>query len=221
MTNPIRPTIKTEILPIILILGAVVSSFYFYANFPEQVPTHWNLEGVVDDYSSKAFTAFFFPILVILAHGLFLVLPIIDPKKDRYNEFRKVYHIFKNLIIAFLVIIYFIVGLNGLGYNISVSLWMPVLIGLLFIVMGNYMAKIKPNWFIGIRTPWTLSSEEVWNKTHRFGGKMFILGGILMILQPFLPVNFRTTIFIITLVIVLAGTTGYSLVAYLQEKKGS
>lgn len=221
MSNPIKPTIKTEILPLVLILISLAASFYFYANFPDQVPTHWNFAGEVDSYSSKAFTAFFFPVLAVLMYFLFLVFPSIDPKKDRYNEFRKVYHIFKSLILAFLVIIYFIVGLNGLGYNISVSLWMPALIGLLFIVMGSYMAKIKPNWFMGIRTPWTLSSEEVWNKTHRFGGKMFILGGILMILQPFLPVSFRTTIFIITLVIVLAGTTGYSLIAYLREKKGS
>jgi len=118
-----------------------------------------------------------------------------------------------------MALIYFIVGFSGLGYNISVSLWMPVLIGLLFIVMGNYLSKIKPNWFMGIRTPWTLSSEEVWNKTHRFGGKIFILGGLLMILEPLLPTNFQLAVFIITMVIILAGTVGYSLIAYLQEKK--
>ncbi|PIR13762.1 hypothetical protein COV49_01035 [Candidatus Falkowbacteria bacterium CG11_big_fil_rev_8_21_14_0_20_39_10] len=217
--NPIKPTIKTELPPIILILVTFLSSFYFYARFPEQVPTHWNMAGQVDDYSPRAFAAFFFPALALFMYILFLILPHLDPRKERYAQFKRIYHIFKTLIVAMMALIYFIVGFSGLGYNISVSLWMPVLIGLLFIVMGNYLSKIKPNWFMGIRTPWTLSSEEVWNKTHRFGGKIFILGGLLMILEPLLPTNFQLAVFIITMVIILAGTVGYSLIAYLQEKK--
>lgn len=219
--NPIRPTLKTELLPVILILLAAVSSFYFYANFPEQVPTHWNLAGQVDGYSPRGLAAFFFPALALFMYVLFLALPYLDPKKERYNQFKKIYHIFKTLIVAMMVIIYFIVGFSGLGYNISVSLWMPVLIGLLFVIMGNYLSKIKPNWFIGIRTPWTLSSEENWNKTHRLGGKVFILGGVLMILQSLAPVKFRLALFIITLTMILAGTVGYSLFLYLLEKKKS
>ncbi|MFH1583086.1 MAG: SdpI family protein, partial [Candidatus Falkowbacteria bacterium] len=82
-----------------------------------------------------------------------------------------------------------------------------------------YMGKIKMNWFMGIRTPWTLSSEEVWNKTHRFGGKMFILAGLLMVAEIFLPTGWKLPVFIIMMVTLLAGTVGYSYFAYLKEKK--
>jgi len=217
--NPVKPTIKTEILPILLVVLAIIASFYFYANFPEQVPIHWNVAGEVDNYGSKAIGAFLFPGIILGMYLLFLILPFIDPKKDRYKEFSKVYHIFKNIIILFMIAIYFISSSNSLGYSISIELWIPILVGLLFIIMGSYMPKIKPNWFIGIRTPWTLSSEEVWNKTHRFGGKIFVVGGLLMAPMGFLPVTWRLPLFFIIIALIILGTVVYSYLAYLQDKK--
>ena len=219
MPNPIKPTLKTEILPILLLVMAAAASFYFYANFPERVPIHWNMAGEVDSYGSRATGAFLFPGILVGMYLLFLIIPYIDPKKARYIQFRKVYHIFKAFMIFFLAAIYFIASLNALGYNIPVGLWVPMMVGLLFIVIGNYMGKIKSNWFMGIRTPWTLSSEEVWNKTHRFGGKVFIFGGILMILMYFLPLNCRLPLFIIIITIILLGTVGYSYMLYRREEK--
>ncbi len=218
MSNPITPTFKTEIWPIILIIIAITASFYFYAHFPEQVPIHWNMAGEVDNFGSRTTAAFLFPAIIFGMYLLFLLLPYIDPKKERYAQFRKIYHVFKTFIIFFMVAIYFITSLNALGYKIPVGLWTPVLVGLLFIIIGNYMSKIKSNWFIGIRTPWTLSSEEVWNKTHRLGGKVFILGGALMMLMYFLPVKLRLPLFIIIIVIILLGTTGYSYWLFRKEK---
>ncbi|MFA6306542.1 MAG: SdpI family protein [Patescibacteria group bacterium] len=219
MANPIKPTIKTEFIPLLLIILALASSVYFYNNLPERVAIHWNFAGEVDGYGSGQTQAVVFPSMIIGMYVLFLLIPYLDPKKERYEQFSKIYHIFKSLIIALIVVIYFVVGLNGLGYNLPVGVITPGLIGLLFIVIGNYMAKIKRNWFMGIRTPWTMSSEEVWNKTHRFGGKMFILAGLLMIAEIFLPVSWKLPIFIIMMVILLAGTVGYSYLVYLQEKK--
>ncbi|MFH1822383.1 MAG: SdpI family protein [Patescibacteria group bacterium] len=217
--NPIKPTLKTEILPLIFIILAAISSFYFYAHFPERVPIHWNFAGEVDNYGSRATGAFLFPAIMIGMYFLFLLLPYLDPKKDRYQQFRKVYHFFKAYLIFFMLAMYFITGFNALGYNIPVGLWVPVLVGLLFIIIGNYLGKIKPNWFIGIRTPWTLSSEEVWNKTHRFGGKIFILGGIIMIAIPFVPTYLVSWVFMVDIVLILVGTIGYSYILYLREKK--
>jgi len=219
MSNPIKPTIKTEIWPILLVLLASISSFYFYANFPEQVPIHWNYAGEVDNWGSRQVGAFLFPGIMIGTYLLFLFLPFADPRRERYNQFRKVYHVFKIIIILFMVAIYFISSLNTLGYNVSVNKLMPLLVGLLFIIIGNYMAKIKPNWFMGIRTPWTMSSEENWTKTHRVGGKIFIFGGILMAITGFLPVEFRLPVFIATIIIILFGTVGYSLGLYLSKNK--
>ena len=219
MSNPIKPTFKTEILPIILVLLAGLSSFYFYLHFPEQVPIHWNIKGEVDNYGSRTTGAFLFPAIILGMYLLFLALPYIDPKKRRYEQFRRVYHVFKTIIVFFMVVIYFIASLNALGYRIPVGLWVPVSVGLLFFIIGNYMGKIKSNWFVGIRTPWTLSSEEVWNKTHRFGGKVFILGGVLMTLMYFLPVKLQLPLFIFIIVIILVGTVGYSYILYKNEEK--
>jgi len=219
MANPIRPTIKTEIFPLLLIILTFVSAVYFYNNLPERVAVHWNFQGVVDGYGSGKAHAFALPLVVAGMYFSFLLLPYLDPKKERYEQFSKVYHIFKAMIIAIMVIIYFVTGLNGLGYNLPVGIITPVLVGLLFVVLGNYMAKIKMNWFMGIRTPWTLSNEEVWNKTHRFGGKMFILAGLLMVAEIFLPDSWKLPIFIIMMIILLAGTVGCSYLVYLQEKK--
>jgi len=187
MSSPIKPTFKTEIIPIGLILIAFVASFYFYANFPDQVPTHWNFQGTADNYSNKTFGAFFFPWLILAMYVMFIIFPNLDPKKDRYQQFTKVYHLFKNTLILVMVSIYFISSLIGMGYNLPISILIPGIIGLLFIILGNYMGKIKRNWFMGIRTPWTLSNEEVWNKTHRLGGKIFIAMGVIMLAGSFIP----------------------------------
>jgi uncharacterized membrane protein len=217
MSNPIKPTFKTELLPALLVLAAVISSFYFYSHFPEQVPIHWNVKGEVDNYGSRAFGAFFFPGIIIGMYFLFLAIPYLDPKKDRYQQFRKVYHIFKTILVGFMVVIYFLSSLSSLGYQIPINVWMPILVGILFIILGNYMAKIKPNWFMGIRTPWTLSSEEVWNKTHRLGGKAFIAGGLIMAVLGFTPASFFMPLFITLMVIVVIVPIIYSFIIFKKE----
>jgi len=221
MSNPIKPTIKTEFFPLAILVLTAAAAIFFFNNLPERVATHWNFAGQVDAYGSGRAQAIAIPIMAAGMYLLFLLLPYLDPKKERYEQFSKVYHIFKNMILALLIIIYFVVGLNGLGYNLPVGVIIPVLIGLLFIIIGNYLGKIKRNWFMGIRTPWTMSSEEVWNKTHRFGGKMFILAGLLMMLETVLPNSFKLPIFIIMMIALLFGTIGYSYIVYLQEKKNT
>lgn len=219
MSNPIKPTIKSEAVALIIIFLAILLGVYFYFNLPELVITHWNFAGQADAWGSGKFQSIFFPLLIIAMYLLFLFMPYLDPKKERYEQFIKVYHIFKNIILGLFLIIFLTVGLNNLGYNLPVDIVIPAMIGLLFIVTGNYLGKIKPNWFMGIRTPWTLSSEEVWNKTHRFGGKMFILAGLLMILEAFLPLSWKLPVFIAMIAVLLLGTIGYSYVVYLKEKR--
>ncbi len=220
MSNPVKPTFKTEIVPLVVMAAAIVASFYFYARFPERVPIHWNAAGEPNGWGSRATGAFLFPAIILGMYLLFWAIPYVDPKKDRYLQFRKVYHIFKGFLVVFMALLYFITGLYALGVNLPVSFWVPGMVGLLFIVLGNYMGKIKPNWFMGIRTPWTLSSEEVWNKTHRFGGKIFMLGGLIFLLMYWLPVSWRQPLFIADIILILAGTVGYSYWAFVQEKRG-
>ena len=219
MSSPIKPTIKSEIIPILLLIISAVASVYFYSRFPEQVPIHWNFEGQVDNWGSRFTGAALIPLVTLGIYLLFLVIPYLDSRKERYSQFRKVYHFFKAYFVFFMTAIFLITGFNVLGANLPISFWVPFLVGVLFILIGNYMGKIKMNWFMGIRTPWTLSSEEVWNKTHRFGGKVFILGGILMIPMYFIPVSLRMPLFFAIIILIVIGTIGYSYFLYRSEQK--
>ena len=159
------------------------------------------------------------PMIAVGMYVLFLVLPLIDPKKEKYQQFFKVYLMFRTLILLMMFGIYLIASLNTLGYNVRVEVWIPVAIGLLFLIMGNYMGKLKANWFMGIRTPWTLSSDEVWNKTHRLGGKMFMILGVLLMITPLLPYsNIFLTVVMPVLIVGLVPVV-YSFVLYKKIKK--
>ena len=210
-------SIKKEIIPIIILILSVVISIYFYKNFPERVATHWNFSGQVDGYSGRAFGAFMFPVMLIFIYFLLLIAPSLDPKKERYAEFEKVYRIFR---VAFLIImfgIFLATGLYNLNYKINIGVVIPIFVGALMMLIGNYMGKIKKNYFFGIRTPWTLSSETVWNKTHRVGGYAFILFGILIMVSPLLNETLGTVAFIVGILIMTVGTFGCSYIFYRQE----
>jgi len=201
---------KYEWIALATILIAIAASPYFYQHFPEQVATHWNFQGQPDGYSGRAFAAFFFPALILGIYLLITLIPLIDPRKDRYKDFSRPYNNIRLSIVFFFVAVYALASLNGIGYNLPVQIIMPVGVGLLFIILGNIMPKMRRNWFVGIRTPWTLSSETVWNKSHRFGGKMFVLAGIIMILSTVMPPVWYAPLFFGSVVLISLGTIFYS-----------
>lgn len=216
--NPIKPTLKSEIIPCLLIITSILASFYFYSRFPARVATHWGFNGEPNGWSGSLFAAFFLPIINLAMYLLLLFVPLLDPKKDRYAEFSRAYHIFKAMIVAILTFLYFLVGFNGLGYNAPVGTITPILIGVMFIVIGNYFAKFKSNWTIGMRNMWTLSSEIVWNKTNRLAGKLFILGGLIIMLMPLWPDAWRAPLLIAIVAGLVLAPNIYSYFIYKAEK---
>ncbi|MFA6305014.1 MAG: SdpI family protein [Patescibacteria group bacterium] len=214
-------TFKSEIVPLLLAIISIALGFYFYANFPETVPMHWNMYGEVDSYGSRFAGAIIGPAMVVGMYLLFLIIPLIDPKKEKYEQFTKIFRMMRLILMLVMLGVYIIASLSGLGYPVRVELWIPIIIGLLFVIMGNYMGKIKPNWFMGIRTPWTLSNDEVWNKTHRLGGKLFMLLGLFMLLSPLLPPKVIFVGMITLLVLLILGTTLYSYIIFRKIKKSN
>ena len=212
-------TFKTEIIPLLIVLVSIALGFYFYSAFPDSVPVHWGVDGAPDRYGSKFEGAWLMPLIAIGMYLLFRFLPYIDPKKDKYQQFAKVYFIFRLIILLMMLVIYLVASANSLGYNVRVEVWIPVAVGILFLIMGNYMGKLKPNWFMGIRTPWTLSNDEVWNKTHRLGGKLFILLGLLMIITPLLPYTNIFATLVIPVIVVSLIPIVYSYVIYRKAGK--
>lgn len=179
-----------------------------YSYLPESVPIHWNAQGQVDNYGSKAMAAFIFFLPILLAL-MFQFLPKIDPKKQNYVKFQKYYDIFAIFFIAFFVVVNGVMLTETLRPGtLSIGLIISIGVSLMLIVLGNMMGKIKHNYFMGIKTPWTLADPDVWNKTHRVGGIMWVVIGILALITSFIS----TVIFS---VILLVGALGSTVVLYI------
>lgn len=211
--------IRSEIFPLIIIAATIILSIWWYPQLPERVASHWNFQGQVDGHSSKLFMSWFIPSLLTGMYILFLFLPHLDPKKNRYQEFASSYHLIKNALITVLFIIFVTTNLYNLKYAINIPQIVSLTIGLLMIIIGSTLRHIKPNWFMGIRTPWTLSSETVWNKTHQLGGWCFMLWGLSLIIAPYLPTLWAALILFGGIVAVVLVTFVYSYVLYRQEQK--
>jgi len=179
--------VKFNWITILLLLAFWGICASFYPDLPEQVPTHWNIQGEVDDYSHKAVATLVMPLLPLAIYVLMTVVPKIDPKRQNYGKFGPSYEKIRTIIVTIMVGITVLPLLSALGYDIKVDLLVRIFIPLLFIALGNYMGKIKHNYFVGIKVPWTLASAEVWNKTHRLGGKLMVVGGIFALAGVFTP----------------------------------
>ncbi|GAB6934631.1 MAG: SdpI family protein [Calditerricola sp.] len=183
-------------LGVVLFVVAAAISVVAYPFLPETVPIHWNLRGEADGFAPKAVALALTPALILVFAGLLRILPAIDPKREEIRRFERSYHMAINLILTLLLVIHAMVVANGAGWSVDVSVVLPLLIGLLFLFLGNEMPRFRQNFFLGIRTPWTLSDEEVWRQTHRVGGRVFVVGGALMMAASFLPAPQRFAVFL-------------------------
>ena len=184
---------------------------YFWNRFPEQVPMHWNVSGQVDRYDPKFPGLFFGPIFNIALYIVFLILPAIDPKGKNYARFAKVYQIIKVGTATFLTFIFMLVAAISLGVTINVMYAVIAPIILLFLIMGNFMGTIKPNYFVGIRLPWTLNNDEVWRLTHRLAGFVWVWASLLMLALIFvMPENIMVGLFWVYVVAITLIPSFYS-----------
>ncbi|NLN48074.1 MAG: SdpI family protein [Clostridiales bacterium] len=170
--------IKGELPLLLIILAMFLVSIYFYPLLPDKVPTHWNFRGEIDGYSGKLMGALLMPIINLIMYILFIFLPLMDPKKENYKLFVGTYKYFRYLFHIFFLGMHVMIITAALGYKVNVTRLTIFSISLLFSLMGNVMGRVKHNYFVGIKTPWTLASEEVWTKTHRLAALLWTAGGI-------------------------------------------
>ena len=202
------------VLIIMLLAGVII-----YPYLPEKVPIHWNAAGQVDNYGSRPFGAFMLPFLTVGLYILMLVLPLVDPRRENYFKFLGAYRVIRLALVLFMAVLYGIVLTAALGYYVPMDRVMPVLLGLLFLLIGNYLPRVRYNYFVGIRTPWTLANEEVWRRTHRLAGIAYVLAGVISILTAFLARGAIAFTIVIT-AIILASVLSiiYSLVIFQQSR---
>jgi uncharacterized membrane protein len=181
-------TRTTLILALLLIAAAAAISLAVYGQLPESVASHWNMNDQVDGSMPRFWGAFLMPLIGLVMLGAFLLIPIIDPLRANIATFRRPFNVFIVLIVGFLLYLHVLTTLWNLGlrsFRMSSAL-LPAM-GLLFIFIGFMLRRAKRNFSIGIRTPWTLASDRVWDKTHRLGSLLFVASGILVILGAFFP----------------------------------
>ena len=170
----------TNYLIVFIILAMVFASAFLWNRLPDPMASHWNINDEVDGYMSKFWGVFMMPAMSLGMFLLFLVIPSIDPLKANIAKFREAFNAFILLIFIFLGYIWKLSIAWNLGYtNFKMSTSMLPAMGLLFIFIGFMLRKAKRNFFIGIRTPWTLSSDTVWDKTHQLGAILFMASGVL------------------------------------------
>lgn len=184
MKNKIKFKKESVISVIFSILLFALVNLLFYKKMPETLPTHWGFNNKIDGYSSKFTTLITTPLLLILLNIFSCFMLDNDPKNKDKNNF--VITIGKATIPLVMLITFVISVFYGLGKKINVMVIISIFVGFLLILIGNYLPKTKRNYTVGIKLPWTLNSDENWNKTHRLAGYFFILGGIIFLFTPFI-----------------------------------
>jgi len=209
---------KSEIIVLIIILIVFALDIYLYPQMPEKMASHWNIQGQVDGYMSKFWGLFLMPIISVGLFILFVLIPRIDPLKENIAKFRKYFDNFVVLIILFLLYLYFLTILWNLGKRFNMIQVLAPAFGILFYYAGILIEHAKRNWFIGIRTPWTLSNEKVWQKTHEIGGRWFKIAGLITLLGVLLP-SYAIFFVLLPIILVAVYTIIYSYFEYQKEVK--
>ena len=165
----------------------VLFSVSVWFDLPDRIPTHWNFRWEVDGYSGGAWGAFSAPCVALAIWLLMPLLRRLDPRRANYERFEETFYTIVNLLVLFMAVMHVLTLGSALGWPIDMSRAMFALLGLIFIVLGNFMPRLRSNWWMGVRTPWTLDNDRVWRETHRMAGWTFVGGGVLALVSIILP----------------------------------
>ena len=181
-------TIRSSVILVItIIVIAFASGIYFYPQLPDPIASHFNTEGLANGFMPKLVGVFLIPFAILILTSLLYFFPMIDPLKENWKSFRAYYNSFIVIITAFLLYVYFLLLTWNLGYHLNIGrLFLPAF-ALLWFSIGIILPHTKRNWFVGIRTPWTVSNDKVWDKTHRLAGALFKISAPIILIGLVVP----------------------------------
>jgi uncharacterized membrane protein len=203
---------RSLIIGLVFVLASVVVSAWIYPHLPETMPRRWDAAGNVVAYGPRAQLAFLMPAIIAFTWVLLIVLPRLSPHGFRIDPFLDVFGVVLAGIIAMLALLHTITLLDAAGHVLPVVGTIFVVIGMLMVFLGNYMGKLRKNFFIGVRTPWTLASDEVWARTHRLAGWLFAVAGVAIVADGLLGAN--APFFVVVILCAVVTPLVYSLVLY-------
>jgi len=211
-------TNKGLLIAVLCILSTIAISFWFYDALPHTIATHWGMNGEANGFMPKEIGLAIVPAIMVLLVAILYFVPKLDPLKKNIEEFKNEYQNFIAIFTGFMLYIQLLTIIINLGIEINMTQFLSPAFAVLFFSMGNLISKAKRNYFIGIRTPWTLNSEKVWNKTHAQGGKMFKASGILALLGIILP-NQAIILILAPIILTAIYLCIYSYLEYAKEKQ--
>lgn len=213
MTNILK---KNKACLVIFLLSFILAAAA-YPFLEESIPIHWNASGEIDGYGNKLWI-FMEPAFILLLTILMEITRKVDPKRSSYNKFEGSYGGLKIAIALLLLAVQILTIAVCFGAKVQIATVLPLLVGILFCYIGNMMPKIKHNYFVGVKTPWTLNDPEVWFRTHRFAGKIWFVGGIFIIFTAFLPGSAKFVALFTAAIIMAAIPMIYSYLISRKEK---
>ncbi|MGD9722154.1 MAG: SdpI family protein [Pirellulales bacterium] len=203
---------RVEIVQWLILAAMFLVAAAAWSHVPDRIPIHWNLRGEVDGYGGRFAGLLLLPVVALGMYALLLIVPRFDPGYANYQTFAGAYRTIRIVILLVLAGIYGITVVVALGYRIDVSRAIGLAMAAMFVVLGNLLGKIRPNWFVGVRTPWTLSSKLSWTKTHRLAGWLFIVDGLFMALWGVLQQQWA---FVLAMAVMAATTIWMVIYSYL------
>ncbi|MDD3270102.1 MAG: SdpI family protein [Syntrophomonadaceae bacterium] len=207
-------TVKQDWPLWLVMAGLLLAAVLVYPHLPAKVPGHWNIHGEIDAYYPKSFGAFFEPLMVIAVYLLMLFTPLIDPKRNNYLRFAGAYRLLRWAVVLCFGLLYAATILVALGYPVNVALLVKASVAMLFIITGNFMSQFRHNYFVGIKTPWTLASEEVWQRTHRMGARIWVAGGLICLATAPVQASWGAYVFFIAVLVMVMVPMVYSYVVF-------
>jgi len=207
---------KMIFLTSLLVLIPMIIGLILWNKLPDEIPVHFNSAGEADNYKSKAFAVFFIPLFLWAMHLLTGFITLADPKKQNISD--KVFLLVLYIVPAAAVFGTLVMYTGALNLPVSINMLGNLFLGVVFLAVGNYMPKTRQNYTVGIKIPWALNDAENWNKTHHFAGIIWIICGVILIINAFLDI-----LWIVPVSIAVAALlpTAYSFLLYKQKGRNS
>lgn len=201
---------------VLVVMGLIpgAAAILLYDQLPDPMASHFGVNGNVDGYQGKLS---FLLLLGLLSAGLPILMKVtrfIDPKRDNYEKFNRAFEIIRFVTTAFFSIIFGFILIYNLGYQMNVQNFIMFMLGIMLIVMGNYVGQFRFNFLVGIRTPWTLTNEQVWRRTHRMAGPLWMITGVVSLICAYLPGDIAVWLFGLALAVAVLLPMIYSYLLY-------
>ncbi|MEL6556766.1 MAG: SdpI family protein [Bacteroidota bacterium] len=204
-----------KILSIVFLIVPFILIAWYWNELPDSIPMHWNAAGEIDRYSDSKWGIVVLPVINLFTFLLLFIVPKIDPKGN-FSQFLKTYWTIINILMLFFMLLFMFMLYASLGHEFNQSMVIHSALYILFLLLGNFFGKLRPNYFIGIRTPWTLESEEVWKKTHRMGGVLWVTSSVFMLIFNFIFPDIGQQLFIAYVIVISIIPVAYSFIAFRQ-----